>query len=306
LSGEPERFGIVDVRVAHYLHPGKGEASAAEAARRRFQLADRLAGLYSRYLVYRPDWLLAWERGTHPATIRNEALKSTERDLLGPLWRHLRNLLGAHRGSLVEQLITALGNSTGTEDDGAVHAFGLAHLAPSELAVLRAYAQRQLVAMYVPDPCREFWGGLGRSRDLSILHKVREAEQAQLEAAPEGDYWTQRDHPLLAAWGRLGQHFMLALAEGDVQGDVRHWRDDTPAPPQHRLARVQQSIRELDPTLLHSPLDESSVKVELRDASLRIHACHTRLRELEVLHDQLLDALSAPSLGLNPSDIVVM
>lgn len=306
LSGAPERLGIVDARVAHYLHPGEGEASAAEAARRRFQLADRLAGLYSRYLVYRPDWLLAWERDAHPATIRNEGLRSIERDLLGPLWRHLRNRLGAHRGSLVEQLIAALGNSAGTGDDGAVHAFGLAHLAPSELAVLRAYAQRQLVAMYVPDPCREFWGGLGRSRDLSMLHKVREAEQAQLDAAPDGDYWCQRDHPLLAAWGRLGQHFMLALADGDVLEDVRHWRDETPAPPQDRLTRVQQSIRELDPELLRAPLDESSRGAELSDASLRVHACHTRLRELEVLSDQLLDALAAPGLGLTPSDIVVM
>ena len=24
---------------------------------RRFQLADRIAGIYTRYLVYRPDWL---------------------------------------------------------------------------------------------------------------------------------------------------------------------------------------------------------------------------------------------------------
>src|SRR5690606_20289029 len=119
--------------------------------------------------------------------------------------------------------------------------------------------------------------------DLSMLHKVREAEQAQLDAAPDGDYWCQRDHPLLAAWGRLGQHFMLALADGDVLEDVRHWRDETPAPPQDRLTRVQQSIRELDPELLRAPLDESSRGAELSDAALRVHACHTRLRELEVL-----------------------
>ncbi len=309
LSGAPERFGIVDARMAHYLHQGEGEAGAAEAARRRFQLADRLAGLYSRYLVYRPDWLLAWERGEHPATTGpatagNEALQSTERHLLGPLWRHLRNRLGAHRGSLVEQLIAALGDSGGTQDDGAVHAFGLAHLAPSELAVLRAYAQRRLVALYVPDPCREYWGGI--SRDLSALHKAREVEEAHLEAAPEGDYWTQRDHPLLAAWGRLGQHFMLALAEGDVLEDVRHWRDERPEPPRNRLARVQQSIRELDAERLRAPLDEASVEAERSDASLRVHACHTRLRELEVLRDQLLDALSDSSTAMKPSDIVVM
>ena len=99
--------------MAHYLRQGEGEASAAEAAQRRFQLADRLASLYSRYLVYRPDWLLAWERGEHPTTTSlatagpaTEALRATERDLLCPLWRHLRNRLGAHvtqKGSLVAE-----------------------------------------------------------------------------------------------------------------------------------------------------------------------------------------------------------
>ena len=313
LSDDPKRFGIVDTRVAHYLRQGEGEASAAEAAQRRFQLADRLASLYSRYLVYRPDWLLAWERGEHPTTTSlatagpaTEALRATERDLLCPLWRHLRNRLGAHRGSLVEQLIAVLRSSDEPEDDGAIHAFGLAHLAPSELAVLRAYAQRRLVALYVPDPCREFWGGLSRSRELSALLKAREAEEAHLETAPEGDYWTQRDHPLLAAWGRLGQHFMLALAEGEVLEDVRHWRDERPEPPRNRLARVQQSIRELDVELLRAPLNESTAETERRDASLRIHACHTQLRELEVLRDQLLDALSDSNTAMKPSDIVVM
>ncbi|MEO8743156.1 MAG: exodeoxyribonuclease V subunit gamma, partial [Lysobacteraceae bacterium] len=41
------------------------------------------------------------------------------------------------------------------------------------------------------------------------------------------------------------------------------------------------------------------------DSSLRIHACHTRLRELEVLRDALLHALSEIP-GLKPSEIVVM
>ena len=31
-----------------------------DAARRRFGLADSIARIYTRYLVYRPDWLRAW------------------------------------------------------------------------------------------------------------------------------------------------------------------------------------------------------------------------------------------------------
>ena len=37
--------------------------SGDDAPRRHFQLADRLAGLFGQYLVYRRDWLDAWEHG---------------------------------------------------------------------------------------------------------------------------------------------------------------------------------------------------------------------------------------------------
>ena len=39
------------------------------------------------------------------------------------------------------------------------------------------------------------------------------------------------------------------------------------------------------------------------DSSLLIHACHTRLRELEVLRDSLLDALES---GIEPGEMMVM
>ena len=34
---------------------------------RRFQLARRIADLFDQYLVYRPDWIAAWERGAATA-----------------------------------------------------------------------------------------------------------------------------------------------------------------------------------------------------------------------------------------------
>ncbi len=49
------RAGVVD----RYL-------DGADAARRRFQLAAHLADVFSQYLVYRAEMILAWERGAEP------------------------------------------------------------------------------------------------------------------------------------------------------------------------------------------------------------------------------------------------
>ncbi|HET6631683.1 MAG TPA: exodeoxyribonuclease V subunit gamma [Rhodanobacteraceae bacterium] len=319
LEGDLAAAGVSDARVAAYLAdlgddgddsaPGGG---AADAARRRFQLADRLAGLYSQYLVYRPDWLQAWERGNHSAAARGsgDALAAaTERELLAPLWRRLQKRLGAHRGDVVQALIAQLQTDIGETGDETLHVFGTSHLAPSELAVLRAWSTRRLVALYVPDPCRQYWGGLGDT--LARLRSERAQELARI-AEHGDDYWVEQGHPLLASWGRMGQHFMLALAgaegDGDVLEDVRHWQDLQAGKPADRLARVQQSIRALDFGLMEHPL-ASDDAAERADASLRVHACHTRLRELEVLRDQLLDALAsadADGQPIRPSDIVVM
>ncbi|HSX60696.1 MAG TPA: exodeoxyribonuclease V subunit gamma, partial [Tahibacter sp.] len=182
--------------------------------------------------------------------------------------------------------------------DEPLHVFGISHLAPTEFAALRAVARRRPVVLYVPDPCREYWAGLRPERsylrDLAALGAFSEAAERE---------FLTLGHPLLASWGRLGQHFMLALAgDDDVAVDIRHSEDERPAVSVHRLARLQDSIRQLDPSLLAPVPGDADAR---RDRSLRVHACHTRLRELEVLRDALLrEREEDPS--LKPSDIVVM
>lgn len=312
LCGDVTTLGITDARIASYLRAddATGDDSAADQARRAFQLADRLARIYSQYLVYRPDWLRAWEQGQFnvvTGTSADPMLASNEQHLLAPLWRYLHDQLGAHRGDVVGALIEHLGHAKVAGD--ALHVFGVSHLAPSELAVLHAVARHRLVALYVPDPCREYWGGLGKT--LPELRQQGADEQARLDAADGSDYWVEQSHPLLASWGRIGQHFIMDLAsgEGDVLADVRHREDEQPIDKMSRLQRVQQSVRVLDPQLMHVDLAQPLDATERADASLRVHSSHTRLRELEVLRDQLLDALAssdAEGRPIRPADIVVM
>lgn len=306
MLGEPQRYGVADRRVMTYLHSA---ASADEGALRRFQLADRLARTFSQYLVYRRDWLDAWEAGKFTfATAGNAdaAMRVLELECLAPLWNAVAARLGEHRGKLVRALTAAL-ESAGTALP-PLHVFGLSHLPPAELSVLRAYAGNAPVFLYVPDPCREYWGGLhcgrgeGRWRlpDIEAWRNFGQDERARLENADALD-WREQHHPLLARWGRLGQHFFAALVDGNVREDIRHWQDEANLAPGNRLQRLQESIRQLKPALMTEDVDASEA---IADGSLRIHACHTRQRELEVLRDTLLDAIEHD--GVRPGDIVVM
>lgn len=263
-----------------------------DRALRRFQLADRLASIYIQYMAYRPDWLDDW--GYSRATFDGAGFHPG-------LWRQLRQALQEpHRGERLAELGTSLrkaGVDVGASDP--LHVFGLSHMAPAELAVLQALAVHRPVVFYLPDPCREYWAGL-RSERARLL---------ELAADPHGDeataYFLDQGHPLLAAWGRLGQHFMLSIQQLEASLDIRHFRDEREGDdrPVRLLDRTQQSLRTLDPALMAS--DGRLRDDRLQDRSLRVHACHSRLRELEALRDALLRE-RAEDKTLEPADIVVM
>jgi exodeoxyribonuclease V gamma subunit len=269
----------------------RGYLRGIDAPRRRFQLADRIAAIYTRYLVYRPDWLQAWAAG------RDDTPAPT---FLAPLWRRVRaGIALPHRGERLTTLIRRLDEApASTLADEPLHVFGISHLAPTEFAALRAVARRRPVVLYVPDPCREYWAGLRPERDY-----LKGLAQLDAFSGDAEQQFLSLGHPLLASWGRLGQHFVLALAGADdVAVDIRHSEDEGPAAAVQRLARLQDSIRQLDPQRLSPGSPERDAR---EDRSLRVHACHTRLRELEVLRDALLRAREENP-ALKPSDIVVM
>ncbi|HWU78155.1 MAG TPA: exodeoxyribonuclease V subunit gamma [Rhodanobacter sp.] len=264
-----------------------------DTARRRFQLAEHMAGVYIQYLLYRPDWILAWEQpsGTHG------------HDWQAALWRQLQaGIKRPHRARRSAALLEALA----AEQDPPLtplHVFGVSHLPPDILQALQTTAQRTPVHLYFPDPCREYWSDL-RSRRF----------QLKQSDDPQALYY-DIGHPLLVALGRIAQDFCITLDEVDAI-DLRDALDEAEplADADSLLARLQSSLRCLQPDLVGAPLRESLSNPALLpdllntlrpDASLRVHACHTRLRELEVLKNAVLRCL-ADDPDLQHRDIVVM
>ncbi|MEO6798686.1 MAG: exodeoxyribonuclease V subunit gamma [Rhodanobacter sp.] len=268
-----------------------------DAARRRFQLAEHLSGVYTQYLLYRPDWILAWEQaGAHDRHSSDHGWQAT-------LWQQLQAAVQRpHRAQRSAALLDALA----TESDPSstpLHVFGVSHLPPDVLQALQVTAQRTPVHLYFPDPCREYWSDL-RSRRFQ-LKQSGDAEALYYEIG----------HPLLVALGRIAQDFCITLDECDAV-ELRDPLDEAePSLEADKLlARLQSSIRCLQPDLVGAPIRERSIDASQwrdllatrrHDASLRVHACHTRLRELEVLKNALLRCL-ADYPDLQHRDIVVM
>jgi exodeoxyribonuclease V gamma subunit len=81
-----------------------------DAARRGFQLAEHLAGLYTQYLIYRPDWILEWEQ-------------QHNRDWQAALWRQLQTSINRpHRAQRSAALLDALRAGHDPVDDAPLSA----------------------------------------------------------------------------------------------------------------------------------------------------------------------------------------
>ncbi|MCX8071207.1 MAG: exodeoxyribonuclease V subunit gamma [Candidatus Binatia bacterium] len=279
--------------VRHYLENfGEGQLDWSDLATAtgRFALASRLAEVFADYIVYRPQWLHEWQR----AFGRGQA----PRDWQGHLWRVLVQEFGdthfaARAYRWTEQLKTG---AVATLPERAFW-FGFTRLAPLYLELLGALAGCCEVHLFVPSPSPEYWAEIRSRREILREAWARSGGLPDVEAelgAAEG-------HPLLASLGQAGREFQAA-----VESILTYREDDRYKPPKgdSLLHILQRDIFELVQRG-HLPGSVPAVEVPCEDRSIQVHACHSPMREIEVLADVLRDFLERdPTLA--PEDILVL
>ncbi|MCL2590852.1 MAG: exodeoxyribonuclease V subunit gamma [Betaproteobacteria bacterium] len=270
------------VRLAHYLEGAD--------TRQRFELAGRLARLFDRYLCYRPAWLERWAEGKAASAPQEKTLWADEA-WQAELWR----CLVPHDGAQAFQLpfMDFLCRVARMEDaelalfglPAAVDVFCLPNVPPLYLEVLRALARVVDVQLYVLNPCREYWFDIVDARRLSWL--VRR----------QRNLFHETGNRLLAAWGKQAQVLIESLFEGE--NPVLENAEFTPHPGSHLLARLQNAFLDLQ------ELEAGSIRPDTNDRSIEPHLCHSRIRELEVLHNRLLGLFKERE-NLRPDEVVVL
>lgn len=292
LGAEP---GSLPPPVRRHLQRAGGSGDPRETALARLGLADALAGAFDKYQAYRPDWLRDWDipdgSGGHP---------DSRDDWQAQLWRQLRRRQpDAHRAALLADWLARHDRdsvtATGTPPPGLpprLVAFGTIHVSPDVLHLLAVVGQWIDLDFHLPTPSAEYWG------DVESLRERLRREGPQALPAALAD--AQRDNPLLMAWGAGGREIVAQLFAYDVL--LPHSELDCFVAPGRDtlLHRLQQDV--LDRAAPQACAFASD------DVSLQLHACHSKLREVEVLHDQLRGLLEDPRFDppLQPSEIAVL
>ncbi|MBB2494391.1 exodeoxyribonuclease V subunit gamma [Aquipseudomonas ullengensis] len=265
-------------RLQRYLEGGD--------ERRRLSLAAKIADVFDQYLLYRDDWLAAWERGALCDLGADEAWQAL-------LWRELTADGHPHRARLLDDLLQRLYDPTpiaGLPERLLV--FGISSLPPHHLRVLDGLARHTEVVVFALNPCREAWGEI---RDIRELAK-------QPELSPD-EWYLDVGHPLLASLGKQGRDFFdslfsLASAEGGQETGL--YSEDADLLDDSLLHALQHDILRL-----RTRQPDERIVLREDDRSLELHVAHSPLREVEILHDQLLARFAADP-SLTPDQVVVL
>ena len=250
------------------------------------QLAVKIANLFDQYLVFRPDMIAAWDNGAgtdwQPLLWREVATSFKEQHAAA-LWRKAAALLKAKQPETTHAFPERLS------------IFGVSALPPFYLDLFAGLSQHSQVNLFLLQPSQEYWGDITSAREGERIlrqQKIPDSEAFQLHL--------ETGNRLLASMGYLGRDFLKLLLDA---GDWISQEDFAEPGEASLLHSVQSDILHLRDRGKHE--DFPPLEIQPSDTSVEIHSCHSPLREMEALQDQMLDWFQRdPSLA--PRDIVVM
>lgn len=188
------------------------------------------------------------------------------------------------------------------EEIGHIHFFALSHMPALYAEFFERMSESVPVCHYILSPCSEYWGDIASDREASALQKKYRKKNASEKFLSSLEEYLKDRNPLLANFGKLGRSYVRAL---DVYDSHLCEEYIAPDDPQNLLEEVQKDI------FFSIKRDEkNTLEIAPADDSLQVHLCgSSRLREMQILQDRLIDIISKyqdTEDPLYPRDILVL
>lgn len=247
-----------------------------DVSSRSWQLAGGIASVFDQYMVYRPDWLKNWGAGQ-------------DDHWQAELWRRLLAEYGPC--SRVDEYFRFRQSLAKAERSNLkrVFLFGIPVLPKPLFDAFAGLSRFVETHLFLLNPCHDYWD------ELVDYQRVLDESLVNDGLDPVVDLHFDQGHPLLIGLGRLGQDFQRMIHGFGVEEEFL-FEDPGDSSLLHAL---QSSI------LNNRCLADCRFDLVDDDYSIQIHAAHSPIREVEILHDQIL-AVVAEDSTMSPADILVM
>ena len=239
-----------------------------EDSARRYLLAGKIADLYDQYFIYRPEMIGSWKKGV---TVKRDGDEKWQMEL----FRKVSQKINADdRVDIYEKFIEKCKDPSVIEKlrGKSVLLFGISSMSRYHLDLFHALSQIMKVELFFLSPSDEYWAYVRKKKNVDD---------------PESNRF-------LSDLGKSGRVFMDMLYSIDAVQPETLAEDEKI--PETDLEKIRRDINEVS---------EESHYNKKSDGSVVINGCWGKMREVEVLKDQLLEAFDKDH-DLKPSDILVM
>ncbi|API87204.1 exodeoxyribonuclease V subunit gamma [Francisella uliginis] len=252
---------------------------------KKYQLSAKIAEVFSKYLAYRTDWLEAWEQNKFINPVKEE----TDELWQMQLWQRLVTEAPATPHKIQAQALELLSKESlkNIKVPNSIYIFGINSISKKNLNFIFALAKHIDVNILYINPCSEYWYDLKKDKVSAWLDN--------------DDYEIQ---PLLANLGQQGKEFFNELLDNEEKNELAVFEkfdkdylnfEKLEDNNQSQLVSLQRNLLELN----------CQNYAQQKDTSITINSCHSPLREVQVLHDRLLDMIK-DNPDIKPRDILVM
>jgi len=258
-----------------------------------FQLSQRIANLFEQYVIFRPDIVRKWSFGNNPykdnphsvwqAKLWHKVVPHTKGFHFADLYWHF--LKFTYPEIYKESKLQGV-DFEELKKVKRIFLFGFSAMAPIFLDLFFGVSQYIDVYLYYLNPCEAEW-----QYDLSERAKLHQMiERADIQF----DDKDVAGNSLLTSLGKQGREFFGLLSSSNEEPETV-FNDCYEA--KTLLHKIQRDIQ-------FSVIPEKT-EISPDDRSIQVHSCHTPMREVEVLFENL-SAMFQNDPTLLPKDILVL
>jgi len=246
---------------------------------KRIQLCWEIAQTFDGYLHYRPELLENWENGLNSETSGDEEWQAH-------LWRRISSLLPSPSLHKLSQE-----NNFAQVAPPKLFLFYFCPTSPVHLQAFAKYSSKHSLYTYFLQPTDQYW---------SEVLSNKEQLQRQSENRTGNDNYLELGPPLLGALGKSWQKLIFQLENFHAYNPTFITNEVANTPNSKVLGILQKVLLEMP-----EKKDIEPQTYQEEDSSLQIHSTHGPQREIEILHDFLLDQFNQDP-SLKPCEILVL
>ncbi len=241
---------------------------------KKYQLSQIVADLFDQYTVYRPEMIEKWHK--NESYYKNDKDEFWQKELFREITAMPENSIDKQRfkKEFMEKCMNLKERPAGLPCP--IVLFGISTMNKYQLDLFHALSSLTEIHLFFMNPCKEYWGEIVSRKTLGKMDD-------------DNPFYYESPNLLLADLGFAGRVFLKNISEkADSIEDLfveKH--------PENMLDHIKKNILEMD---------EGDFSV---DNSIVVNGCWEKMREVEVLKDQLLNLFCEDN-SLMPHDIAVL